>query len=247
MRLLPLLLLHGLAACASPPDPQALVDRAIAVHGGDALRHAVVTFDFRGKHFTVTRDGGLFRYERAYDDSTGAVLEVLDNDDLYREVNGERVTLDDKALAKMEEDINSVVYFALLPFPLNDPAVNTRYLGPATLDGAPYHKVEVTFDEEGGGKDYHDRFVYWFHRDRGTMDYLSYFYYTNVTGSRFRKAFNVRTIGGVRFADYHNYKADVDTFRVDNVEHYDAAYTAGGLTPVSEIILENVIVTPLTP
>ena len=188
----------------------------------------------------------MFQYERFYDDSTGSVHEVLNNDDLYREVDGVRVTLTEKEWLKMEEDVNSVVYFALLPFPLNDPAVQKRYLGTATLDDEPYHKVEVTFAQEGGGRDYSDRFIYWFHRDRGTMDYLSYFYYTNVTGSRFRKAYNVRDIGGVRFADFHNYKADVDTFRLDNVEHYDAAYHAGGLSVVSEIVLENVTVTPLS-
>ncbi|GIV57466.1 MAG: hypothetical protein KatS3mg042_0379 [Rhodothermaceae bacterium] len=244
-RLTPLLLAALLAACAGgPPDPQAIVDAAIATHGGDVLRHAVVEFDFRGKHFRITRDGGRFQYERLYTDSTGAVREVLNNDELYREVDGRRVDLTEKERLKMEEDVNSVVYFALLPFPLNDPAVQKRYLGATTIRGEPYHEVEITFRPEGGGRDYQDRFVYWFHRDRATMDYLAYFYYTNVTGSRFREAYNVRTVGGVRFADYHNYKAD--SVGVEDVEHYDTLFEEGRLTHVSDIVLENVRVTPLS-
>ena len=233
-----------LAACAAqpqPPDPQAIVDQAIAAHGGEHLHHAIVEFDFRGKHFKITRDGGVFQYERLYTDSTGSVREVLNNDDLYREVNGERVTLEEKARLKMEEDVNSVVYFALLPFPLNDPAVQKKYLGTATIAEEPYHKIEITFRQEGGGRDYQDRFIYWIHQETSTVDYLSYFYYTNVTGSRFREAYNVRTVGGVRFADHHNYKSD--TLRVDNVERYDEL--VGQMPLVSDIILENITVTPL--
>lgn len=247
MRSIPLLLLSlFLAACAaSPPDPQAIVDAAFEAHGSERLLHAVVAFDFRGKHFKVTRDGGVFQYERLYTDSTGAVREVLNNDDLYREVNGARVTLTEKERLKMEEDVNSVVYFALLPFSLNDPAVRKKYLGEATVKGEPYHEVEITFVPEGGGRDYQDRFVYWFHRDRHTMDYLGYYYHTNVTGARFREAYNVRTVGGVRFADYHNYKGD--DVGIDDVQRFDALFEAGKLSLVSEIELENITVRPLSP
>ncbi|QXD17177.1 hypothetical protein GQ464_006760 [Rhodocaloribacter litoris] len=220
-----------------------MVDAAMAAHGGEVLRRAVVEFDFRGAHFTVTREDGLFRYERRYTDTTGTVREVLANDTLFRAVDGEVVALNEKERLKVEEDVNSVVYFALLPFPLNDPAVQKRYLGLDTLRGEPYHEVEITFRKEGGGRDYQDRFVYWFHQDRATMDYLAYYYYTNETGSRFREAFNVRYVGGVRFADYRNYTAD--TLGPGDIEHYDTLFEEGRLRPVSEIVLENVTVRPL--
>jgi hypothetical protein len=225
-------------------DPQVIIDRAIAAHGGAHLVNAVVEFDFRGKHFTVTRNGGLFTYERTYTDSTGLVREVLSNDELYRSVAGVRVPLTEKERLVMQEAINSVVYFALLPFPLNDPAVQKRYVGETRIEGAPYDEVEITFRKEGGGRDYQDRFVYWIHQEHATMDYFAYYYYTSEQGSRFRKAVNPRTVGGVRFADYLNYKSAADTLGT-TVEHYEEVIAAGGLELVSEIRLDNITVRPL--
>ncbi len=238
------------AACsADAPDPRAIVDRAIAAHGGEVLRHAVVEFDFRDRHFTVTRDGGAFRYERTYTDTTtgAAVREVLDNDGIYREVDGRRVTMTEDEKNKLATPLNSVPYFALLPFNLNDPAARKRYLGATRIDGAPYHEIEVTFEPEGGGRDYEDRFIYWFHRDRHTMDYLAYGFHVNDGGTRFRKAFNVRTIGGVRFADHLNYSAPALPGPESDVAQYDSLYAAGAVELLSEILLENVTVRPLKP
>jgi hypothetical protein len=241
--LLPVLCL--LLSCQPSPDPQAILDRAIAVHGGGVLDHATVVFDFRGKHFTVTREGGLFRYERTYTDTTGAVHEVLSNDSLYRRVNGQPVPLDSAQTRSVERALNSVVYFALLPYNLGDPAVQKRTLGTAEIDGEPYFELEVTFQPDGGGRDWEDRFIYWIHRQHFTMDYLAYYYHTEETGSRFREAFNVRTVAGVRFSDYRNYTAD--TLGLHNLELYDAVRAAGGLQPLSEILLENIRVQPHSP
>ena len=205
----------------------------------------MVEFDFRDRHFTATRDGGRFRYERLSTDSTGAdVRDVLTNDSLYREVDGERVALDEEERQGINSGVNSVVYFALLPYFLNDPAVEKRYLGEATVEGEPYEKVEVTFEEEGGGEDYQDRYVYWFHRDRHTMDYLAYSFEVNGGGTRFREAVNARTVGGVRFADYRN--GGADTLGTP-IHRYDELLAADQIDPISEIVLENVEVRPLTP
>jgi hypothetical protein len=231
-----------LAACAAESDPQAIVDRAIEAHGGDVLRHSIVSFDFRGRHFQAARDGGRFTYERRFTDSTGSIRDVLTNDDLYREVDGRRVVLTEERLRSVERGVNSVLYFALLPFNLNDPAVQKRYLGATEIEGEPYHEVEVTFRQEGGGRDYQDRFVYWFHARRHTMDYLAYTFEEDGGGTRFRKALNPRTVGGVRFADYANYTADT---LGRAIERYDDLLPTGTLTPFSAIVLENIRVQPL--
>jgi hypothetical protein len=230
------------AACAAaPPDAQHLVDRAIAAHGGEHLDGTVIDFDFRGRHFTLTHDGGFFQYERLYTtDTTGLVREVLNNDGFFREVEGVRGTFDDEFLRSMESSVNSVSYFALLPIKLNDSAVIKTYLGETTLEGEPYHKVEVRFRQEDGGRDYEDWFVYWFHRDRHTMDYMSYYYVTDGGGSRFRKTVNPRTIDGLLFLDHLNYKSDlIDT----EVDRFDEAFRNGRVEQVSEVVLENLTVT----
>ena len=139
--------------------------------------------------------------------------------------------------SRFSEAVNSVVYFALLPHFLNDLAVQKRYIGKSTVKGEPYHKIEVSFRKEGGGKDYSDVFTYWFHQDKHTMDYLAYRFHRDGGGTRFRAAFNQRRINGILFADYHNYKGtESDTSTVD----YDQRFERGQLTKVSEVILANV-------
>lgn len=215
----------------------AIIRRARAAHGSDVLDHATVRFGFRGDHFTVTRDSGMFAYTRAWSDSTGAVRDVLDNEGLSRTVNGEAVPFTERAYLIAEEDVNSVVYFALLPYALADSAVQPQLLGTDTLAGEPYHLVEVTFRQEGGGRDYQDRFLYWIHRERATVDYLAYSYEDSGGGARFRQAFNPRTVGGVRFADYRNYAAEP---LKPPLEALGRMWEADSLALLSEIVLDDV-------
>lgn len=243
--LLPAFLILSVAACRQEPDPQAIVDAAIARHGGDVLVHAEVSFDLRGRHYIARRDGGIFSYERfIYDslstDSMRIIHDVLNNDGLYREINGRRVELTEQEHYSALGGVNSTIYFALLPFPLNDPAVIKRYLGETMIDGEPYHEIEVTFRPEGGGRDYEDRFVYWIHQDHDTMDYLAYDFITDGGGTRFREAVNVRTIEGVRFADYRNYTSSALPAPGMPIERYDDLLQADSLELVSEIRLENI-------
>ena len=233
-----------LTACETPPDAQAIVDRAIEAHGGDRLDRAVVEFDLRGRHYKATRENGLFRYERIYTDSTGRTIhDVLTNEGLSREIDGAPVELTEEAYRSAETGVNSTIYFALLPYFLNDPAVQKTYLGRTTVQGEPYHQVGVTFREEGGGRDYQDRFVYWFHEADSTMDYLAYDFHVNGGGTRFRETYNPRRVGGVLFTDHNNYTSD--TLSADALRRYGALLDEGGLERISQIILENVTVRPL--
>jgi hypothetical protein len=126
---------------------------------------------------------------------------------------------------------------------LNDPAVRKRYLGEAIVKGQPYHKIEITFRKEGGGEDYRDIFIYWIHQKRNTMDYLSYQFFTDGGGMRFREVCNQRTINGIRFADYRNYKPQSGRFELAD---YDRLFESGKLQEISQIILENISVKLLT-
>lgn len=256
LRALPWLLLPVLlAACSNstdtPPTGDAradsLVQEAIARHGGDVLDRAVVEFDFRGDRFHIRRTGGLFRYTRTYEDSLGRTIEeVLTNDSLYRAIDGQRVDLTEDERLQVEEDVNSVTYFALLPYFLQAPAVRAEYSGLDTLNGTPHHRLRVTFQQEGGGRDWDDVFMYWFDRDDLSMNYLAYAYGRGpeeTYGTRFRSAYNVRTIEGVRFADYMNYTAPGDS--LGDLARYSDFMTRDSLELVSRIELDNVRVQPL--
>ncbi len=229
-----------LGACtASPPEAEQLIDNAIDAHGMAALDNAVVTFDFRGDRFVVDRQDGVFSYTRIYEDVEGrTVQDELSNEGLTRMIDGEPAEIPEDEIGSATTAVNSVVYFALLPYFLQDPAVQARYLGGDTIRDTPYHVVEVTFVEEGGGVDHDDRFVYWFNAEAGTMDYLAYYFHTNDGGSRFREATNVHTVEGIRFQDYGNYV--VPELTEDAIEEYGRFVGTDELEYVSDVDIERV-------
>ena len=247
--LLAVVITAGCVSESQTDDPQAMVDAAIEAHGGDVLEHAELSFEFRGTPFSVMRDGGRFTYKRTTTDSLGQTIEdIVDNKGAHRFVEGEEVAIDSITTRRINTDVNSVAYFALLPIPLNDPAMQKRYLGSQTINGEPYDMVEGTFAQEGGGRDYQDVFVYWFHAERHTMDYLAYSYILgadetgpNATGIRFREAGNVRDVGGYRVLDYRNLTADAGT----DLAEMGLMFEAGELRVVSDIQLEGVRVEPV--
>ena len=246
-----ILLIWSSGCTPSSPDPEtnieAYLDTVIAAHGGDVLDRATVTFTFRGDAFMLRRYDGQFRYERTTTDSLGKrVVEGVTNTDVYRVVEGDTVALDSDARDEVATAVNSVAYFALLPYPLQDPPVQAAYAGRDTVEGTAYHRVSVTFDE-GGGQDYRDVFLYWFAADTHSMDYLAYAFGVggplSGQGTRFREAFNVRNVGGVRVADYRNYRAE--DVGPDALTRYPHAWKRGATEQVSTVALEEVNVKPL--
>ncbi|WP_017732483.1 DUF6503 family protein [Nafulsella turpanensis] len=240
--LLPPLLLLLIAACQPEPatDKAAeVVNQAIEVHGGDAFEeNAKLAFEFRDRTYMYQRNGGTFEYRRIFTDSTGeAITDILNNSGFVRLVNGDTVQLAEERQQAYSSSVNSVIYFALLPYRLNDAAVQKEYLGQVEIEGEPYDKVKVTFAEEGGGEDHEDTFVYWFHANEHTLDYLAYQFHTDGGGYRFRKAYNPRQTGGILWLDYINYKPEVSKLAV---EEMDSLFAIGKLEELSRIELENI-------
>ncbi len=235
-----LLLTLVTAACKQPQDKaKRLIDEATAAHGGDAYRNKRIEFDFRKFHLVLETQGDSYRYERTYQDSTGTpIREVMTNTNFSRFANGQPQQLDTAQVGKYSRAVNSVAYFLLLPFKLNDPAVLSEYAGEATVDGKLYDKVRVSFRAQGGGYDHEDVYCYWFNQETHTMDYLAY----SSGGPRFRKAINAQVVGGTRFQDYINYAADPDTTAVVN---YDMKYAAGQFAELSRVEQKNIRVTDL--
>jgi hypothetical protein len=225
-----------------PEDPaRELVRESIRVHGGERFERIELEFDFRDRRFLVRRDDGRFRYERHYTAEDGAsVVEWMDNDGTGRMVDGAETVLDEAERARVETAVNSVVYFGFLPFRLLDPAVRLRELETAEVEGRPYRRIEVTFDPAGGGVDWEDRFVYWFHRDDHTLDYLAYRYHRDGGGTRFRRAVNRREVGGLLLQDYENYTADS---MIDDIARYHRFFEEDRLRLLSMVELENVSAT----
>ncbi len=231
---------------SSPDTAQSIVDSCISVHGGDNYLQARISFDFRGRSYTSIRRGGQYQYERSFvnpRDSLEYIHDVLSNEGFYREINGERQIIADSFVNKYSNALNSVIYFACLPYGLNDGAVYKKYIGEVSIKDEPYHKVQISFDEEGGGEDFDDVFIYWIHTKTYQMDYLAYRYHVNGGGVRFREAYHQREVGGIRFADYVNYKMD-KTLDLSEIDKY---FEAGVLSKLSLIELENLTVEKTSP
>ncbi len=218
---------------------QKIVDKAIAVACDGHCETAEIDFDFRDKHYRSKKNNGEYSYSRRFKNATVDIEDAINNNGFQRSVHGTPVKMTDSLIPAISESINSVHYFAQLPYGLNSPAVNKEFLGETIIKDAPYYKIGVTFSEEGGGSDFEDKFVYWIHKTNYTVDYLAYSYLVNGGGIRFREAFNPRTVGGIRFADYNNYKPSGS---LTDIKTLDAAFEAGELKLLSKIILENVVV-----
>ena len=222
------------------PDVQALVDQAIEVSGGENYGLMKVSFTFRDKHYTGENTTGGKKYSRFFLEDSLEILDVLEGGSFQRRIDGKPISVPDSTATKYANSINSVHYFVRLPYGLNDPAVQKRYLGAAEIGGTAYHKIEVTFKEQGGGDDFEDIYIYWFNKETLKPDYLAYEFHVNGGGMRFRKALNDRYVGGIRFVDYENYKPKAPKA---NVYKLDEQFQEGTLELLSKIALEDIQVT----
>jgi hypothetical protein len=229
------------AEVSADSDPmsqgEAWIEKAVAAHGSEALKNAEISFDFRGKDFFVQKDGHDYYYQREYLDSTGArVIDQVWPDSMFRTIDGKRPLLTPKKRDAIKESIHSVVYFALLPQALQDPAVQASYVDEMRVLGKPYHRVKVTFSEENGGTDYQDEYMYWIHDESNTIDYLAYNFQVNGGGARFRAVIQDTLVANVRFQDYKNYKPLTDRKALLGL---DNLYEKGELELLSTIALND--------
>lgn len=227
----------GVQGCERQTAPTQAVERAIERHGGERFERMEVEFGFRGDSYRVVRDEGRFLYERRYERDGVSIRDWMTNEGLGREVDGTAVELAASEGASLESTVNSVVYFSFLPFRLMDPAVRHRDLGTTEIAGEPYRVVEVTFAEEGGGRDWEDRFVYWFHQVDHTLDYMAYRFFTGEGGTRFRRAVNRRQVDDLLIQDWENLTADPV---IDDIARYPEWLGSPELRLVSMVEMEEV-------
>lgn len=222
-------------------DADAIINKSIEVSGVDKLNSSEIAFDFRDIHYVAGRYGGKFELHRQFKDSTNtAIHDYLNNNDFERFVNDSLITLPDSIATKYKASVNSVHYFAVLPYGLDGKAVNRTYLNDIEIKGKHYHKIRVTFSQDGGGEDFEDVFVYWVNKENSKIDYMAYSYNEDDgIGLRFREAYNERYIKGIRFVDYNNYKPKNKNVALKDL---DKLFIENKLELLSKIELKNVTV-----
>lgn len=242
MRLFLLLCISScLIHCApDPPTAQGIVDKAIQAAGGNVISNASIQFKFRNFYYRARREKGLRIFERCTDLECVAQRDVIQADGSFvrfRESVAQEIP--DSMGVKYASSVNSVHYFSVLPYGLNDAAVLKTYDGETTIHKEPYYRIVVTFKIEGGGEDFQDQYTYWIHKETFKVDYLAYNYKVNEGGTRFRVAYNERYINGVRIVDYKNYKP-MEQF--PPLRELATLYENEKLILLSEIELEDVTV-----
>jgi len=220
-------------------DAKSIVNQAIETAGGSKFAASTISFDFRDKRYVGIRNNGIFQYERHFKDSITQIKDVLSNDGFQRYKDEVAFTVADSMAPRYSRSVNSVHYFSVLPFGLNDAAVNKTKLKEVTIKGKAYYKIKVDFNQDGGGDDFEDVFVYWISKDEFKVDYIAYSYMDNAVdlGLRFREAFNERYVNGIRFVDYNNYKPESD---VKDLLGLDLLFETNQLKLLSKIENENV-------
>jgi len=236
-----ILLLLVVWSCAdkkSELNAQQIVDKAIAVAGGELYDTSDISFTFRDRTYEVSHSSKKRILKRILITDTSKVVDIKTGNKFQRFINDTLVDLHDSLANKYGNSVNSVHYFASLPYGLNDPAVKKELLGEVSLKGSDYYKLKVTFSQEGGGDDYDDIYVYWINKATWKADYLAYEFHVDGGGMRFREAYNERYLKGLRFVDYKNYKPKDK----GSIIMIDSLYNANGLELLSEIKLENIVV-----
>ena len=219
---------------------QQIIDASIKTSGGERLANSTISFDFRETNYKATRANGYFELLRTFEDSTGTVTDVLNNEGFKRVLDEKTIRVSDSMGSLYSASVNSVHYFSVLPFGLNDSSVKKEKLDDLTIKDATYHTVKVTFSAEGGGEDYEDVFLYWIHKDTFKLHYLAYSYNEDDNiGMRFREAYNDRSIEGIHFVDYNNYKSKADTITLMDMP---MVFEKGELQLLSKIELKNISV-----
>ncbi|WP_405604579.1 DUF6503 family protein [Polaribacter sp. Asnod1-A03] len=223
---------------------QQVIDKTIVTSGADKIANSDLKFKFRDKEYIANRkSNGSFKLTRKYkDEKIGFISDILSNKGFKKLINGTPYQVNDSIANVQSNAVNSVHYFSVLPYGLNDKAVHKKLLPPSTIKGKEYYKIEVTFSENGGGEDFEDVFIYWIGKKDFLLDYLAYSYHTNEGGKRFR-AINKEVVkNGIRFVNYDNYETlDTSIPLVD----IDKSFEENQLKKLSEINLENIEVTIL--
>jgi hypothetical protein len=237
------LLVVNVLACKTASNEemtaQKIVDKSIKASGGQLFQNSLVSFDFRDRHYISEMKGNNMTLTRILKNDTIHLKDVRTSEGLQRFVNDTLVMLSDSLANVYASSINSVHYFSKLPYGLNDPAVEKELIGEITIKDQQYYKIKVTFDQNGGGDDFDDTYIYWVNKKTFEPDYLGYSFNVNGGGTRFRVAYNKRTIEGIRFVDYENLKPKDSTATIFAA---DSLYLTGGLELLSKIELKNILV-----
>jgi hypothetical protein len=198
----------------------------------------------------VVSDGGLYQHTVTREEDGVKVRATNDTVELWESGTVKPVPPEDEA--RRRRFVAARVYFAFLPYRLNDPGVEKLDLGIVDWQGRKLHRVRIRFGapRAAGGDpgaetgQTSDEYMYWFDPESGEVVYFAYDFVGEPSGIRFRRAINPRRIGGILFFDQENIGLDGDGLDVGAI---DPDFVSARLKPISIVELRDIQVRPLPP
>jgi hypothetical protein len=226
-------------SCVNKDKAGEIVSKSVSAHGMDGLKNQNVSFSFRSKDYAVSRFENGYVYSRSFIQDTAFYQDYLINSvDFVRVIDGDTSEVSVDWQGRYGSSINSVLYFFLIPYVLQDDAVIKTFVGKEKIEDQMYLKLKVVFDEENGGKDHDDEFLYWINQATHLVDFFAYSYQTDEGGVRFRQAINRDEIDGIIFQDYINYRAEAGT----PLSALTKLFASGDLEKLSTIDIQDIII-----
>jgi len=227
---------------AAGQDGLEIVRRSIEFHGGTAFESSLIEMKLCSGSgcydLTVWSDGGLYRHRVAGPVRAGHRDVEVTNDTLRHWQDGVEVELTAADEQRLRDWAAARIYFALLPYRLNDPSVRQLDQGLEQWGERVLHRVKVTF-RAGSSTDAEDEFLYWFDPETARLEQFAYSFQGSPGGLRFRPLLNYRRVGGILFFDQENLGIDADGLSIDLV---DPEYVERSMRPISTVRLEDITV-----
>ncbi len=247
-----LILAAGLTAAAPAAaaeqggsQPLEIVSRAIEHHGGEVYRRSETSVELCSGSgcygMNVRTDGGMYRHEVSGPYRGGIRAVRADNDSVSVSWQGEPVAATSEEWQSLRDWATARIYFAFLPYRLNDPGVLQEDLGIEEWEGRRLHRVKVHF-EAGSSTDAEDEYLYWFDPDTARLEQFAYSFTGDPGGLRFRRLSNYRRVGGILFFDQANLGVEGAGLSVDEI---DPAFVDARMRQVSKVELRGIEVSPL--
>jgi hypothetical protein len=195
---------------------QELVDRSIALHGGELFGRSETSLrisSLSGTFSLTSRvNDGLFdhRVERGHGEEKHVVR--VTNDGVSLIAGSHESAVSGEEAERLRSFVFARIYFPFLPYRLNDPGVRKFDQGLESWDGRALRRVKVTF-EKGEG----DEYLFWFDPKSARLERFAYSFQTGKGGIRFRRAANFRRVGGILFYDTENFGLSGKGLSVDTI------------------------------